>query len=468
MTTEISPSMQRQLESLFRGVRHTLLNRGLYRPRKDGGVQEVAFKRAILFDRLGVVAFEVDVQRLPVKIEQLLNPEIAHQMQASLGGRRVRVTNSRGLLFGVRLEPDEPQPRVRLPRRVPLDLETRPGRDNPSGRPYLIPVGQGASGPLWRSLLDTGHVLVGGETGSGKSTWLNAVLATLLAAHTPQELQIAIVDPKMVEFQVYRGLPHLFDDVATEVDQAASLLARILAEMDRRQVLFARAGVKSLAAYNRHLRAQHAASLPLLLLIVDEVTDIALQAGLKSAFYKDLIRLVSKGRAFGLVVVLATQNPKAEVLNTLIRGNMSTRIAFRVSTVEHSRTILSMPGAHTLPRTIRGRLMARLDSELVTLQGFYITDDKIQALVDGLRAQPVQLLTDLERELVQYAVEHLDGQFNTNKLWPVFRDRIGRDALLALARRWQKRGWLAEQPGVNAPRRVADELRQLVAAESEG
>jgi DNA segregation ATPase FtsK/SpoIIIE-like protein len=252
--------------------------------------------------------------------------------------------------------------------------------------------------------------------------------------------------------------------VATEVDQAESRLARILAEMDRRRVLFARAGAKSLAAYNRH----SSAPLPLLLLIVDEVTDIALQAGLKSAFYKDLIRLVSKGRAFGLVVVLATQNPKAEVLNTLIRGNMSTRIAFRVSTVEHSRTILGVGGAQELPRTIRGRLMARLDSELVTLQGFHITDDKIQALAAGLRSRPVQVLTDLERELVQYAVEHLDSKFNTNKLWPVFRDRIGRDALLALARRWQKRGWLAEQPGVNAPRRVADELCQLVPPKAKG
>jgi hypothetical protein len=206
MTIEISPSMQRHLESLFRGVRHTLLNRGLYRPRKDGGVQEVAFNRTLLFDRLGVVAFEVDTLRLPVKIEQLLNPEVAHQMQASLGGRQVRVTNSRGLLFGVRLEPDEPQPRVRLPRRVPLDLDAA-GRCSPGSgkgviqsRPYLIPIGQGAGGRVWRSLLDTGHILVGGETGSGKSTWLNAALVALLAAYTPQELQIAIIDPKMVEF----------------------------------------------------------------------------------------------------------------------------------------------------------------------------------------------------------------------------------------------------------------------------
>jgi hypothetical protein len=173
------------------------------------------------------------------------------------------------LLFGVRPEPEEPQPRVRLPQRVLLDPETQPGRDSPSGRPYL-----------------TGHILVG-----GKSTWLNAALAALLAAHMPQELQITVIDPKMVEFQAYRGLPYLFADVATEVEQAEALLARILAKMDRRRVLFAHAGAKSLAAYNRQACELGKAVLPLLLLAVDEVTDIALQAGLKSAFYKDLIHL---------------------------------------------------------------------------------------------------------------------------------------------------------------------------------
>ncbi|MFZ5919072.1 MAG: FtsK/SpoIIIE domain-containing protein [Chloroflexota bacterium] len=178
------------------------------------------------------------------------------------------------------------------------------------------------------------HILVGGESGSGKSTWLNTMLVALLMAHTPQELQVAIVDPKQVEFQAYAGIPHLFAPIATEVDEAAALTARLLAELDCRRALFAGVLARDLAAYNRVADEP----LPLLLLIVDEVTDIALQAGLRSAFYTDLIRLVSKGRAFGLVVVLATQNSKAEVLNTLIRGNLSTRIAFRVTTAEHART----------------------------------------------------------------------------------------------------------------------------------
>jgi energy-coupling factor transporter ATP-binding protein EcfA2 len=432
---DISPATKRHCETLFRGLRHTLLNRGLYRPCKDGDFQEVAWKRAILLPDLGVVAFEVDTLRLPVRIEQLLDPDVAHQIQATLNGRQVRVTNSRGLVFGVKLEPEEPKPKVRLPRRVLLDLDTRPEGT------YIFPVGFGAVGPVWRSLLKTGHLLVGGETGSGKSTFLHAMLVALLHHHPPDELQVVIVDPKEVEFQAYRGLPHLFAPIATEVAEAAALTARLLAEMDRRRALFAHTGAKDLTAYNRH----SSAPLPLLLLIVDEVTDIALQAGLKSDFYKDLIRLTSKGRAFGLVVVLATQNPKAEVLNTLIRGNLSTRVAFRVAAADHSRIILGISGAQELPRTVRGRMLARLDGQPVTLQGFYVSD--------------------LHRRLVQHAQQHLDGRFVIDKLWKAFGGEVGRDALMALARRWERVGWLAPQPNPAEARRVTDSLLELALEE---
>jgi hypothetical protein len=382
----LTSRQERHLETLFRGVRHTLLNRGLYGKREGGGIHEVSWKRTVLLDDLGVVAFEVDMSRLPIKIERLLDPAVAHQMQASLGGRRVRVTNSQGLLFGVALGPEEPRPAAHLPQRAVLNLGGRP-----AGK-YVIPVGQGRGGPVWRSLLETGHILVGGESGSGKSTWLHAMLIALLSLHAPTELQVALVDPKQVEFQVYRGLPHLLAPVATEASEASAATARLLAELDRRRACFTEVGARNLVNY-RHLTGD---PLPLVLLVVDEVTDIALEAGLKSSFYKDLIRLVSKGRAFGLVVVLATQNPKAEVLNTLIRGNMSTRIAFRVATASHSRTILGMSGAEKIPRSVRGRLVARLDRDLEDLQGFDIIGEQVRTLTFGLRRR--ELATQLPRD----------------------------------------------------------------------
>jgi DNA segregation ATPase FtsK/SpoIIIE-like protein len=370
----LTPHQERHLEVLFRGVRHTLLNRGLYGKCDGGRIQEVPWKRAVLLDDLGIVAFEVDVGRLPVKIERLLDPEVVHQMQVSLGGRQVRVTNSQGLLFGVALESEAPRPAAHLPQRAVLDLESRP-----AGK-YLIPVGRGRGGPVWRSLMETGHILVGGESGSGKSTWLHAMLIALLSAHLPTELQLALVDPKQVEFQAYQGLPHLLAPVAIEPSEASTATACLLAELDRRQKRFAEVGARNLINY-RHLMGE---PMPLVLLVVDEVTDIALEAGLRSAFYRNLIRLVSKGRAFGLVVVLATQNPKAEVLNTLIRGNMSTRVAFRVATATHSRTILGISGADKIPRSVRGRLVARLDRGLEDVQGFDVTDEQVRALVSQL------------------------------------------------------------------------------------
>lgn len=465
----VTADQERYLTGLFRGVCHTLHNRGLYQQRRDGSIREVAWKRTLLFPDLGVVAFQVDTMRLPVKIERLVDPDVAHQIQTSLGGRRVVVTNSRGLAFGVALEPEEPKPKARLPRRAVLDLEARP-----QGA-HLIPIGQGTEGPLWVSLLTAGHILVGGESGSGKSTWLNAMLVALLHYHSPGELRVAIADPKQVEFMAYRGIPHLFAPVATEVDEATALTARVLAELERRMALFARAGAKNLAAYNR--RAYE--SLPLLLLVIDEVTDIALEAGLKSSFYQNLIRLVSKGRAFGLSVILATQNPKAEVLNTLIRGNLSTRIAFRVTTADHSKTILGLSGAQNLPRTIRGRLpfvlgpkdpgLARLAGAPVTLQGFYVADEEIAALTARLRSEPFQTLTGQERAMVRYACEELGGAFDHRRVAAGF-DEASEWQVRKLAERWEREGLLAPAENTSqgrVPRQVTGELAALAAPEME-
>lgn len=452
MSRELTSTERRHLENIFRSVRHTLLNRGLYRKLKDGSIQEVGWKRTILLPEMGIVAFEVDVQRLPVKIEQLLDPEVGHQMRACLGGRRVKVTNSRGLLFSVKLEPDLPKPQVHLPNRVALDLVERPAGE------YLIPVGQGADGPVWHSLWESGHILVGGESGSGKSTWLNAALVALLAAHTPQELQVAVVDPKEIEFQAYQGIPHLFAPVTTEVEDASALTVRLMAELDRRRALFSHAGAKNLARYNQRTGDR----LPLILLIVDEVTDIALAAGLKSSFYTALIRLVSKGRAFGLVVMLATQNPKAEVLNTLIRGNMSTRLAFRVATAEHSRVILGKSGAQELPRTIRGRLMARLDRGLEILQGFYITEQEIERLTKEMQDGRQSVLRELEEAMIRYAMTHLDGKFHIHKLAAAFKGQISMKRVWRLANSWEQRGWLIPGHSRADSRQVSDELLGLL------
>ena len=435
-------------------IRNALTRLGLCYRTTRGDLIEVSYRRLGVVDRqYGLL--EVDVQRLPpkVSISKLTSEDTMHHLTAVVG-KRVLKLNTTGLTYCVELQP---QARQRLPTQAPLDLEARP----PGA--YMAPIGQGREQGEWRSLLDTSHILVGGESRSGKSTWLNALLVALLAAHTPDELRLALIDPKGVEFAPFGGVPHLVQPVADNPRTASAVTGWLMAEMDRRKELFAGVFARNLLTYNARIRArgEQEAALPLILVVIDEVSDIALQCGLRSAFYKNLIRLSSKGAAFGLILVLATQNPKAEVLNTLIRGNMSTRIAFRVSSVAHSRTILGTGGAQKLPRTIRGRMMARLDESLVQLQGFYVSDEAVLALAQRWAASRGVSLSPVERELVVYARQELDGAFPVHRLYDQFKGEISYRQLAKLARRWEHNGWLSPPASVIEARQVTDELWEL-------
>jgi hypothetical protein len=419
-----------------------------------GDLIEVSYRHLGVVDRQYAL-LEVDVQRLPpkVSISKLTSEDTLHHLTAVVG-KPVHKLNTTGLTYCVELQP---QARQRLPTRVPLDLESRP----PGA--YVVPIGQGREGAEWRSLLDTSHILVGGESRSGKSTWLNATLVALLAAHTPDELRLALIDPKGIEFAPYAGVPHLVRPVADTPRTASEATGWLIAEMDRRQALFAGVYARNLTTYNARMaaRGEDEAALPLVLVVIDEVSDIALQCGLRSAFYKNLIRLSSKGAALGLILVLATQNPKAEVLNTLIRGNMSTRIAFRVSSAEHSRTILGTGGAQKLPRTIRGRMVARLDASLVQLQGFYVPDEAVLALAQRWAASRGVWLAPIERALVRYARQELGGAFPLARLYEQFKGEISYRQLAKLGRRWEHNGWLSPPASVVEARQVTDELWEL-------
>jgi hypothetical protein len=397
----------RLVQMLYGGIRSTLYNRKLFRQLKDGERWEVGFVGYMPLPHLDAVTFVVDTKRLPVAVEKLDDPRVAHQISTALGGRRVVATNTRGLAFTVSIWP--PEPHGRLPRSVSLDLEKRPAGQ------YMVPIGEGRNGPLWRSLLETGHILVGGTSGYGKSTWLNAMLAALLAAHGPDELKLVLIDPKMVEFTDYYGLPHLLSDVATGARQAAGLLGELLLEVSRRAQLFAPVqGARDLKAYNERVPD---APLPLIVAVVDEVTDVVAEAGDENLpVVPHLKRLVSKARAMGVVMVLSTQNPKADVLDTHIRSNCATRIAFRAETHDHSKTILGVRGAEALPGKIRGRILARLTGgKPVVVQGYRVSDEVIAEIVSRWRgdapAERPSPLGEAERELVRVAVEQLDGCF---------------------------------------------------------
>jgi DNA segregation ATPase FtsK/SpoIIIE-like protein len=364
----------------------------------------------------------------------------------------VHKLNTTGLTYCVELQPRQKR---RLPTDVKLDLSSRPHGA------YMVPLGQNVDGAEWRSLFETSHILVGGESRSGKSTWLNAMLVAFLSTYAPQELELALIDPKGVEFTPFDGIPHLVKPVAITPHQASTVTSWLVAEMDRRRELFSGVYARNLTAYNQRATKSGASTLPLILVVIDEVSDIALQAGLNSTFYKNLIRLSSKGAAFGLILVLATQNPKAEVLNTLIRGNMSTRIAFRVTSSEHSRTILGRSGAQDLPRTIRGRMMVRMEGSLVQLQGFRVEDEDVLALTRRWVQAGVPTLLPVERAMVVYAQETLDGAFPIQRIYEKFKGQISHRQLVKLGQRWEHNGWLSPPQSVVDPRRITEELWQI-------
>jgi hypothetical protein len=433
-------------------IRNALTRLGLCYRTKNGDLVEICFRQlGLVGDQYGLL--EVDVQRLPprVSIGKLTDKGTLHHLTAVVG-RGVKKLNTTGLTYCIELQPGTKQ---RLPHSIPLDVDTRP-----SGQ-FMIPIGQNTEGAEWRGLFDTSHILVGGESRSGKSTWLNAMLVALLSTYTSAELRVALVDPKGVEFTPFSGIPHLVKPIAITPNQASAVLNWLVTEMDARRELFAGVYARNLTAYNERAPKQGASPLPLILVVIDEVSDIALQCGLSSTFYRNLIRVSSKGGAFGLVLVLATQNPKAEVLNTLIRGNMSTRIAFRVSSVEHSRTILGRGGAQELPRTIRGRMLARLDESMVQLQGFHVSDEDVLALARRLSAQSRPRLSPIERELVVCAQEELAGAFPIQRLYQRFRGQVSYRQLVKLGRRWENVGWLTRPASVTEARQVTDELREI-------
>ena len=455
----LDPATVRLAGRLFRVVRQTFLNRDLYQQCRDGSPREVEWIGWAPWFERRAFAFVMDTGTLPVSIEKLTDPRVVHQVSTALGGRRVEVVNHRGVawLVAMDLPPLTEPSRTRLPKQADLDLGAIP-----EGR-FMVPLGVGSDGEVWRSLLDLDCILVGGVRGYGKTTFLLSVLLALLQRHGPAELQIAIVDPKGFDFSLFDGVPHLWAERATEAEDAGRLLGDLVAEMEDRGEQFGRLGVRTLEAFNLKVAGNAVAPepLPLLLVVVDEVTDLMLEAGRGAAdLQRSLVRLVSKGRAAGIVVLAATQNPKSEVFSTLARGNFKTRIAFWVSEAGMSPTILNRSGAEQLPQ-VRGRMLALVEGqgqEPVELQGFYLGDEAVRAALAGLAGRQYSRLTDLECALVRHAVDELAGEFKIEGLYEAFRGQISKRKLTALARTWERRGWLTEPRHRADPRRVTEKL----------
>ncbi len=415
---EEEPVFTPDLEKLTRLLVDALGRLGLAHKNQDGSLQEISISRRQLAEHDRVLLLEVDMERLPhgVRADQLVHPRTLHHLTAVLH-RPVKKLNTTGLTYAVLLD-QRAGTRPKLPKIANLNEAMRSW----PGTTLAFPLGEGLAGPVWETL--RGHYLVGGETGSGKTTWLLSTVYALAASHAPERLQVLIVDPKTVDLTILEGLPHVPFAVAIDVVAAAATLAYLVGELEQRQALFAQAqatlGVRiaSLADYNERAGG----ALPTVLAVVDEASELVDEAGgQRSRLYGHLVRLTRLGRSFGINLILADQNPKAEVLSTLIKGNLAGRLSFRVTTPEHSRTILGVAGAEQLPRC-PGRFLARLgDGRLHELQGYSLPQQDLDALARlasiGAKesgeevALPTITLGDGDRRLLRYAKENLGGDF---------------------------------------------------------
>ena len=436
-------------------VINTLTRLGYTHKGEDGITRTVVFKSLeYVGDKFALI--EVDVQRLPrrVRVEDLANEHTLHELTASVG-KRVYKLNTTGLTYCIPLQTVK---KIKLPERVALPMEERPTKTP------TIPLGFTAQGNRIASLSQAGHILVGGTTRAGKSNWLTCAVTWLFANRKPEDIQLAIVDSKGVEFVAWANAPHLIAPIASEVDTAEKIMVQVCNLISQRGASFATVGARTLDEYNTRSDTK----LPRLVLIVDEFTDLVLSAGSKSPLASNLARIVSKGAAFGVTAILATQHPKSEVINTLIRANLTTRIAFRCNEPDQSRVIIGDARAAKLP-PIAGRAYVRIGDTCFVTQTFYLDPDKADEIARATSTPTAKQSTINEdtARLVRYALVHFSGAFTVSKLANVFDApedggiKITRWTIQKTAEQLEANGLLTKPATVTDSRKVTPALAKL-------
>jgi S-DNA-T family DNA segregation ATPase FtsK/SpoIIIE len=263
--------------------------------------------------------------------------------------------------------------------------------------PLSVWLGKDISGnSVWTDLARMPHLLIAGTTGSGKSGCINTILTSTLLRATPDEVRMILIDPKRIELGYYESIPHLLTSVVSSPKEAATVLMNVVTEMERRYERLSFVRARSLPEANRALRARGEATLPYLLVVIDELADLMMVS--PQAVEDCVIRLAQKSRAVGIHLVLATQRPSVDVITGMIKANVPSRIAFAVSSQTDSRVILDTAGAESLLG--QGDMLFKPlgTSRLQRLQGAYVSEEEIALVVEQCRSQRGQ---DLDESLLE-------------------------------------------------------------------
>ncbi|WP_040205038.1 DNA translocase FtsK [Neobacillus jeddahensis] len=263
--------------------------------------------------------------------------------------------------------------------------------DKPDAK-LLIGLGRDITGEaVLAELNKMPHLLVAGATGSGKSVCINGIITSLLMRAKPHEVKLMMIDPKMVELNVYNGIPHLLAPVVTDAKKASQALKKVVSEMERRYELFSYTGTRNIEGYNDHIRKHNLEEddkqplLPYIVVIVDELADLMMVAS--SDVEDSITRLAQMARAAGIHLIIATQRPSVDVITGVIKANIPSRIAFAVSSATDSRTILDMGGAEKLLGRGDMLFLPVGASKPVRVQGAFLSDQEVEDTVEFVISQ---------------------------------------------------------------------------------
>ena len=273
-----------------------------------------------------------------------------------------------------------------------------------------LALGKDVSGKTIVSSIDKmPHLLIAGATGSGKSVCINTIIMNILFRSSPDDVKLLLIDPKVVELNVYNGIPHLLIPVVTEAKRAAFALNWAVEEMEKRYKIFAKNSVRDITSYNNKMAHKLDEKLPMIVIIIDELADLMMVAAQEIEDY--ICRLAQMARAAGMYLIVATQRPSVDVITGTIKANIPSRISFAVSSQIDSRTILDMAGAEKLLGKGDMLFYPSFYSKPLRLQGAFIGEEEVKKVVDFLKNQNITEYDEDIIEVVQNAkeIDIIDG-----------------------------------------------------------
>ncbi len=392
--------------------------------KKGGGDSDQYLKETALLlqqtlKSFGVTATVTDISQGPsvtrfelqlgegIKVNKIVN--LADDLKLNLAAQDIRIEAPIPGKAAVGIEIPNKE---RLPVSIRELIESQEFKKADSKLTYV--VGKDISGhTIVSDIAKMPHLLVAGSTGSGKSVFTNSIILSILYEANPEEVKLILIDPKVVEFSVYNGIPHLLLPVVTDPRKANAALAWAVAEMTRRYKVFAEHSVRGIKAYNELVMEGKIPAIdgppekmPQIVIVVDELADLMMVA---SKDVEDSIcRIAQLARAAGIHLIIATQRPSVDVITGLIKANMPSRVALKVSSGVDSRTILDSVGAERLLGYGDMLFYPQGYSKPLRVQGAFVSDGEVQRVTDFLKNNAAE--SEIYNEQILNEISNLSGE----------------------------------------------------------